>query len=246
MPRAHTFRILLCLALLGAASTSARRAGAQAAAGLTKDQQAAASRPAATGGKVPLRVMLVVSDALRGYKVHEGLVHLDFGGRLARKAEKNFEDTFASVQVVAEAPAVAHPPVGIDLIVSIESPHGWDKFSGIFSVTENLSVVFVARRPSGEEIFREQESASEDGNRAATQDRLGDAVSRQGIQNMLLSPAIRDLLSGGPAVSTKAENSDSSMLGSGGLEMPPPPPPEIAAGTGDGDRAGQLELDERP
>ena len=189
--------------------------------------QAGASGPTApASGKIPLRVMLVISDAVRGYKVHEGFVHLDFGGRLARKAERNFDETFASVQVVAEAPGDAHPPVGIDLIVSMESPHGWDKFAG-FSATENLTVVFVARRPNGEEIFRVQESASDDGNRAATQDRLGDAVSRKCIQDMLLNESVRAMFSPAPSAApavVKAERDDSAAPASAGLDVPPPPP----------------------
>ena len=180
-------------------------------------------------GQIPLRVMLVITDAVRGYKVQEGLVHLDFGGRLSKKAEKNFEETFTSVQVVAEAPADAHPPAGIDLIVSIESPHGWDKFTGIFSVTENLTAVFVARRPNGEEIFRVQESASEDGNRASTQDKLGDEVSRKCLQDMLLNDSVRALLSPASGVIAAAAQpkpavADTAEMDSSGLDAPPPAP----------------------
>ncbi len=179
-------------------------------------------------GQIPLRVMLVITDAVRGYKVHEGFIHLDFGGRLSKKAEKNFEETFTSVQVVAEAPADAHPPTGIDLIVSIESPHGWDKFSG-FSATENLTAVFVARRPNGEEIFRVQESASEDGNRASVQDKLGDEVSRKCVQDMLLNDSVRALLSPASgavaaAMQPKPAVADTAEMDSSGLDAPPPPP----------------------
>ena len=207
---------------------------------LTRDQkQAAASGQLRQGGSVPLRVMLVISDAVRGYKVHEGFVHLDFGGRLSRKAEKNFEDTFTSVQVVSEAPPEAHPPVGIDLVVSLESLHGWDKFSG-FSATENLTLVCTARRPNGEEVFRVQEAASEDGNRASVQDKLGDEVSRKCIQDLLLNDGVRALLSPNPSAAAPAQANpnpapaDTPEMDSSGLDVPPPPPWSAASSPASG------------
>lgn len=215
---------LIWAALAVAISMCASPARAQLA--KAQKQQAAAGASSQVG-HVPLRVMLYISDTVRGYRETSFLAHFDFGPRLAKEAEKVFHETFASVQVVSSVPADPRALDGIDMIVSIESPRG-NHQAAFFSYSETLSAQFVVRKPNGQEIFRSQESDTEkgSGNPGGTQDLLGESVSRKFVQDLILNPAVRNLLSPPPAVAaapTPARD-DSAALASAGLDVPPPSP----------------------
>ena len=205
---------LLCCAPLPAAAQFAKA-----------KKQEAASGQQATGGGVPLRVMLVISDSVRGYRPAVFLSHWDFGPRLARQAEKIFNETFAAVQIVSMVPTDPHALDSFDLVVSIESPDGRHQ-AAFFSYTEILSAVFVARRTNGQEVFRSQETDTEkgSGNPGGTQDQLGEAVTRKFIQELILNPNVRNLLTPAPPPEAKPARDDSAALASAGLDAAPPPP----------------------
>ena len=114
---------------------------------------------------------------------------------------------------------------GFDMVVSIESPDGRHQ-AALFSYTETLSAVFVARRPNGQEILRSQEMDTEkgSGNANGTQDQLGEAVTRKFIQELILNPNVRNLLTPAPPPEEKPARDDSAALASAGLEVAPPAP----------------------
>ena len=235
---------LRCLALAVAMGISVCPAGAQLA--KAQKQQAAAGQ-SSQSGRVPLRVMLYISDAVRGYRETSFLAHFDFGPRLAKEAEKVFNDSFASVQVVSAVPADPHALDAIDMIVSIESPRG-NHQAAFFSYSETLSATFVVRRPNGQEIFRAQEMDTEkgSGNPGSTQDQLGEAVTRKFIQELILNPGVRNLLAPAPPPEVKEVRDDSASLASAGLDVAPPPPWGETGGTGSAGSARRPGPNGRP
>ncbi|HUK54288.1 MAG TPA: hypothetical protein VL099_13450 [Candidatus Binatia bacterium] len=219
-------RLGMLAALAVALSAGAAPAFARPPEQVAREQKmAAASGQQFSGGSVPLRVMLVISDTVRAYHVTMFLSRMEFGARLAKEAEKVFNGTFAATQVVSMVPAEPHALDNFDLVISIESPEARHQ-SALFSWTESLSAVFVARRPNGEEIYRGQLSDSEkgSGNSASTQDQLGEAVTRKFIQELILNPRVRSLLAPAPPPEVKVARDDSAALASAGLDVPPPPP----------------------
>ncbi len=199
-------------------------AGGQVA--TAKEQKAAAASGAAPtqGNGSRLRVMLVISEAVRVYRYPLFLSHVDFGQRLATQAEKVFGETFASVKTVSALPTDPHGYDGVDLAVVLEIPQG-EVHSGFFSKPMTLTEVFVVHDAKGEEIFRAREVANDNAqNLYNGADRLGAAVTRQFIQEMLANASVRNILSPPAPVEVKPALADTSMMDSAGLDVPPPPP----------------------
>jgi hypothetical protein len=205
---------------------------------LAKAQKtAAASGQQTQGGRVPLRVGLVISDEVRSYRSSYMLSHIDFGKHLATQAQLIFDQSFAAVRPMRELPADAHGNDGLDLLIVLEAPDGSAHQSGLVSGTVTLVVRFTVRDPSGTQLFQLQESGSEKGSNTNNMlDRLGEAMARKFVQDFEMDPHVRNLLSPAPAVEAKAVLADTSMMDSAGLEVPPPPPWTQAAAPGNGGR----------
>jgi hypothetical protein len=190
--------------------------------------QAAASGTQAPGSPSTWRVMLVISQAVRSYQLPTFLAHIDYGGSLARQFERVCQETFASVKTVSEFPADAHGYDGIDLVIVLDVPQGGFR-RGLLSNTLSLTEGFAVRNTKGEEIYRVQESSSDSGlNLMHGPDRLSEVVSRQFVKDLLANANVRNALA--PAapvaapVETKPVLADTTVLDSGGLEVPPPAP----------------------
>jgi hypothetical protein len=201
---------------------------------------AKAQKQAAVSGQQPQssgpgpRVLLVISDAVRSYRVAVFLSHVDFGRRLAAEVEKIFPQSVAVVRTEASLPVDPGAYNGVDLVVVVEAVEG-SISAGFFGNPMSLAATFVVRNTKGEEIFRARETASEKAQNANYgADRLGEAVTRQFIQKLLSSASVRNILSPPPPVEVKPVLEDTSMMDSAGLDVPPPPPwaqPLAAAAT---------------
>jgi hypothetical protein len=197
--------------------------GLPAAAGqITKDQKAAAAAAQANaqGGSVPLRVMLVISDAVRAYRVRNRLVFATFGRSLANQTEKLFTRNFAGTKYQPTLPG-PFPVDGVDLVVILEVPHGTYHSNGEIS----LSAGFEVRDAKGEEILHAQEEAegniSNDG-----VEQLGRSVVLDFLQKLSLNERVQAMLALPPAASAEVKpvTANTSLMDSSGLDVPPPPP----------------------
>lgn len=216
-------RLMVLAAALAAAATVG---GLPCASG----QFAKAQKQAAASGQQPQnvgsgpRVMLVISDAVRSYRVPVFLSHIEFGRRLASAVERIFPQSVAVVRTETSLPADPHAYNGVDLVVVVEAPVGSFQV-GFFGSPMTLAVTFVVRNTKGEEVFRARETASEKAqNQNYGADRLGEAVTRQFLQKLLSSASVRNILSPPAPVEVKPVLADTSMMDSAGLDVPPPPP----------------------
>lgn len=192
-----------------------------------KDQKLAAASGAQTStGSVSLRVMLVIPDAVRNYRLSVFLSHFDVGRRLAVQAEKIFHQTFATVNVVPAIPDDPHALDQTDLVVTLAVPEGQLQ-SGFFSGTLTLTEGFVVADARKVEILRARETDSGKG-RDVNQgmDELSGSVVRKFLQELFLNARVHDLLSPTPAAPAEAKPvlADTAVMDSAGLDVPPPPP----------------------
>jgi hypothetical protein len=212
---------------LGAAATMS--AFPAAASQLAKEQkQAAASGQQTSGGQAPLRVMLVISDQVRSYQTYIRLVRVEYGRRLAKQAERVFDESFRTVKIVAAPPTDPSGYEGIDVVVTLGMPQGEQHaglFPGITGFDLKLTESFVVTDVHGQEVFRAEEVASDkviDLGKGG--DTLGETVVRKFLQEMFLNPRIRELLSPAPQAAPKVVLEDTAAMDSAGLDVPPPPP----------------------
>lgn len=183
-------------------------------------QPVSATAQTATGAKLPLRVMLVISNSVWDYKPAVFMTHWDYGPRLAKQAQLAFAQSFAAVRVstVVETSALGT----VELVVLLDSPEG-RKLSGVSSFTVSLSAQFVARTPGGEEILRAQEEETGKGKDAFKLiDQLAEAITHKFILDLMVSPRAQALLSPRPKAGPRGD--DSPALGSAGLDLEPLPP----------------------
>lgn len=226
MARRHLHLVWLSTALAAAAAIGAFPAAGRQFAKAQK--QAAASGQQPTGGGVPLRVGLVISDEVRNYRTTYMLSHIDFGKHLATQAQLVFDQSFAAVRPMKEVPADAHAVGGIDLLIVPEALEGSARQSGLMSGTVTLVVRFTVRDASGAQLFQLQETGSDKGSNTNNMlDRLGEAIARKFVQDFSMDPRGRALLSpaypAAPA-ETKPVLADTATMDSSGLDVPPPPP----------------------
>jgi hypothetical protein len=225
---------------LAAALTAAATVGmVSTASGQTAREQkmAAASRAQSSSGSVPLRVGLVISEAVRTYRTSYMFSHIDFGKHLATQAELVFDQSFAAVRPMMELPGDAHAIEGLNLLIVLDGLEGSAHQSGLVSGTVTLAVRFTVRDASGAQLFQLQETGSEKGSNTNNMlDRLGEAIARKFVQDLLVDPRARALLSPASAAApaeTKPVLEDTAAMDSSGLDVPPPPPwapPTPAAG----------------
>ena len=222
-------RMILSTVLVAAVAFGALpAAGGQQGYNSAREKKMAAASgaaPAQSSGSGP-RVMLVMSDAVRAYRVSVMLSHIDFGRRLAAQVEKLFPQSVTVVRTEASLPADPSAYNGVDLVVVVEAPEGSIQ-TGLFQFSNpmTLGVTFVVRNTKGEEIFRARETARDSAQNANNgADRLGEAVTRQFIEKLLSSASVRNILSPPAPVEVKPVLADTSMMDSAGLDVPPPPP----------------------
>ena len=237
--RLRVHSLWLFAALAAFVAVSATPAATRQISGAKKEE--AAAGPQTSAGSAPFRVMLVIGDDVRDYKPPVFLGHYDFGPRLAKEAERVCRQSFTAVTISSAVPADPHAFDAIDLVILVQSPVG-THLGGLFTFTQSLSAIFVVHNTRGEEIFRVQENDTEKGNNLnSVQDRLGEGVTRKFIQDLLLTPNVRNLLSPHPAAPVEAKPvlADTAAMDSAGLDVPPPPPwgrpgaaPTSAAGSG--------------
>ena len=215
------------LMLLSTALAAAATLGVSpSASGQTAKEQkmAAASGQQPQSGSTPLRVMLVISDAVRAYKASIFISRVDVGRRLANQAEQIFGQTFAASRTVSALPADPNGYAGFDLVIVLEVPQ-CEIHSALFSNPMTLNEGFVVRNAKGEEIFRTRETANDNAkNMLNGADRLGAAVTRQFLQELLSNANVRNILSPPAPVAAKPVLADTSIMDSAGLDVPPPPP----------------------
>ncbi len=215
------------LVFLSAALAAAATAGlCPPASGQTAKEakQAAASGQQSQGGNVPLRAMVVISDAVRGYHASIFISRVDVGRRLANEAEQIFGQTFSATKTVAAVPTDPHAFDGFDLVILLDVPR-CEIHSALFSNPMTLNEGFVVRNAKGQEIMRVQETANDNAkNLLNGADRLGQAVTRRFIQELLMNASVRNMLSPPAPVEVKPVLADTSIMDSSGLEVPPPPP----------------------
>jgi len=223
----HTFsrRMILATLLAAALAAAILPAAAQSGLGGGAPKKSAAPEPQSSGSRVPLRVGLVISDAVRSYKTMVFLTRIEFGRRLAEKAERIFGETFASVQTMTDLPADPKAAGGLDLIVVLDAPEGRTQ-TGLFSSnTISLTARFTARTANGDQILQVLESDNEKfSSPSQGPDQVGETIVRKFIQELILNPTVRNLLAPAPAPAPKVERDDSAALASAGLDVPPPPP----------------------
>ena len=223
---------LLAAALAAGLALCTAPAGAQVA---KRAKQDAVSGQQSTGGSVPLRVGLVISDATRSYKTMIMLTRVEFGRRLGDKAVRIFNETFASVQQMTALPVAPSGYGGLDLVVVVEVVDGHTQTPFLSQTSFFLTARFTVFNSSGQQILQLQEGATDkSGSPAAGPDAVGEMVVRRFIQELILNPSIRNLLapSSTPAVAVeqKPVGDDSAALASAGLDVPPPPPWGVASG----------------
>jgi hypothetical protein len=222
-----TIRVVVAAALAAATALSARPATAQMGLSGAKGSHVAGYGSQSSGVTVPLRVGLVISDEMRTYRTTYMLSHIDFGKHLATQAQLVFDQSFAAVRPMKELPADAHAVEGIDLLIVLEALEGSAHQSGLVSGTVTLVVRFTVRDASGAQLFQLQETGSHKGSNTNNMlDRLGESIARKFIQDFLVDPRVRSLLSPAPAAPAEAKPvlADTSMMDSAGLDVPPPPP----------------------
>ena len=179
----------------------------------------------AAGGKLPLRVMLVIGGAARSYQARITFFHIKLGGCLASKMEKDFELEFSQLTTASEVPTSPHGLDNIDLIVSVENLRGEIHMSWHNTNPMTLAGDFSARNHKGEEIFRAQETVNVDAKDVNSGcDEVGEALSRQFLKDLLASPAMQALL-------TPKPDTDTPIMDSAGLDVPPGPPWEERRGS---------------
>lgn len=165
-------------------------------------------------GTIALRVLVVIPDAVRAYKVRNRLAFARFGQDLANQTEKLFTKKFAATKLLPTLPPGPFKAEGVDLVVILEVPRG--EYHGNGQIA--LSAGFEVRDPKGEEIFHAQEEAdgkiSDDGT-----EQLGGAVVREFLEELILNERVQAMLAPKPAV-----DAPSPILESAGLDEPPPPP----------------------
>ncbi|HKO03986.1 MAG TPA: hypothetical protein VJW51_04520 [Candidatus Acidoferrales bacterium] len=214
--------VLLSTALAAAATVGVFPSASGQVAKATKQAAASGQQPQSVGSGP--RVMLVISDAVRGYRVPNFLSHIDFGRRLASEVETLFPQSVVVVRTESSLPADPRAYDGVDLVVVVEAPVG-SISAGFFGNPMTLAATFVVRNTKGEEMFRARETASEKAqNPNNGADRLGEAVTRQFLQKLLSSASVRNILSPPAPVEVKPVLADTSMMDSAGLDVPPPPP----------------------
>ena len=202
----------------------ATAASGQSGQPLASGQTASPPAPAASNGKIPLRVMLVISDAVQTYKYSYFLTHVDVGRRLAGELQQAMEQAFSVVRSADALPSGPQVLERFDLVVVLEVPqceaHGAG-FSNAMSLVEEFGV----RAPDGKEIFHDRVSASnKNHNLYAGADSLSAAVSSQFVQDLLSNAGVRLLLSPAPAQEANAKRDDSAALAFAGLDVAPPIP----------------------
>jgi hypothetical protein len=210
----------------GLAATLALGAVPAGASQIAKEEkQAATAGQPSPGVSSSWHILLVASDAVRAYRGSIFINHVDFGKALVAEAEKVFGETFASVRTVSALPTTPDGYQGIDLVVELEVPHG-EIHMAMFSNPMTLTETFVVRNAKGAELCRLQETANDDAkNLNHGRDRLGEAVSRQFVNDLLSNALVRNALApAAPAPEAKAELADTAVMDSAGLEVPPPPP----------------------
>lgn len=216
--------ILLSMAFaVLAASALPASAGWQAAAQEKKAAVAAGAAPAQGNGSRP-RVMLVISDAVRSYRASIMLTRVDLGKRLANQIESLFPQSVSVVSSVSTLPSDPHAYDGVDLVVVVESPQG-SIHMGLLNNPMDLAVTFVVRNTKGEELFRAHETATDHAqNMNNGADRMGAAVTRQFLQELLSSATVKNLGTPPAPVEAKPVLADTSIMDSAGLDVAPPPP----------------------
>jgi hypothetical protein len=222
-PRSRQLILLSIAFAVMAASALPAAAGGQVTVKEKKAAAAAGTAPVQANGS-RLRVMLVISDAVRSYRVSVMLSHVDFGRRLAAQIESLFPQSLSVVSSVSNLPSDPRAYDGVDLVVVVEAPEGVVHM-GFMTNPMDLAVTFVVRNAKGEELFRAHETAKDNAQNANNgADRLGAAVTRQFIQELLSSASVRNTLSPPAPVEVKPVLADTSIMDSAGLDVPPPPP----------------------
>ena len=224
--RRHSHLCILSAGLAACAAFSVFPAAARQIA--IQQKQAAASRTQSSGGNVPLRVGLVISDDVRAYRTTYMLSHIDFGKHLATQAQLVFDQSFAAVRPMKELPADARAAEGLDALIVLDTLEGNARQSGLVSGTVTLSVRFTVRDAAGAQLFQLQETGSEKGSNTNNMlDRLGEAIARKFVQDFSMDQRARALLSPVPPAApaeTKPVLADTAAMDSAGLDVPPPPP----------------------
>jgi hypothetical protein len=181
-------------------------------------KQVAVSGMQSPGGHVPLRVLLVISDAARSYRVRITFFRIKLGACLASKAENQFTQEFSSLKTVSAVPTGANGLDNFDLVVVVDNPRGEIHMSMRNTNPMTLAADFLVRNRKGEELFRAAETVNEDApNVYVGCDHVGEALSRKFLNDLLASPQLQALLA------PKADT-DTPILGSAGLDEPPPAP----------------------
>lgn len=228
-PRFHILLALVSTALMAAAALGASPAAASQIA--KEEKQAAASGAQTSGGSVPLRVGLVISDATRSFKTMIMLTRIEFGRRLSDKATKIFNETFATVRPMTELPAGPQGYDGLDLVVVVEVADGHTQTPFLGTPTYFLTARFTVLNAKGQQILQVQEFANDKGSPASGPDSVGETVVRKFIQELILNASIRAMLAPTPVapVETKPALADTAVMDSAGLDVPPPPPWPVAS-----------------
>ena len=161
-----------------------------------------------------LRVLVVIPDAVRAYRVRNRLVFANFGKALAYQTEKLCTRKFAATKVLPALPPGAYEAGAFDLVVILEDPRGEYHSNGHIA----LSAGFEVRGGKGDELFRTQEDAegniSNDG-----EEQVAGSVVRDFLQELIRNERVQAMLAPKPDAGTS-----SALLGSYTLDDPPPPP----------------------
>jgi len=191
-------------------------------------KEEAASGQLTSGGQAPLRVMLVISDQVRSYQTYIRLARVEYGRRLAKEAERVFNESFRTVKIVALLPTDPGGYEGIDVVVTLGMPQGEQHagmFPGLTGFDLKLTETFVVTDVHGQELLRGTESASDKAmDLGKGGDALGEAVVRKFLQEMFLNSRIHELLSPTPQAAPKIVLEDAAVMDSAGLDVPPPSP----------------------
>ncbi len=181
---------------------------------------------------MPLRVGLVISDATRSFKTMIMLTRVEFGRRMAEKATRIFNETFASVRPMTQLPAGPQGYDGLDLAVVVEVAEAHTQSPFLSQPNYFLTARFTVFNTNSQQIMQVQESATEKGNVAAGPDAVGETVVRKFIQDLVLNASVRTMLAPPPAapVEVKPVLADTAAMDSAGLEVPPPAPWRTASG----------------
>jgi len=190
-------------------------------------KQEAATGTQSQPGNVPLRVGLVITDATRAYKTTIMLTRVEFGRRLAEKATTIFNQTFAAVRPMSDLPSNPQDYAGLDLVVVVEVMSARAQTQFLAPTIFTLTARFTAFNSSGQQVFQEQETSTEKSNSpAGGPDAVGEMAVRRFVQDLVLSPAVRAILSPAPAAPAPVQPvfADTALMDSAGLDVPPPAP----------------------